>query len=731
VADQWELTILDADPPATDLGGLAVGDIDGDGHDEIVTIGSGGVFWNRPADGERGVIAEGIFTVGVTIGDVDGDGKPEVVAGCMHDPENKMGSVRYYKLVGGKWLCHIVDPALSRSAHDLFFADVDGDGKEELVSCNPDHSDGGLYIYKPTDDPTKPWTRHAVQEGTFAEGTAVGDVNGDGKMEMLFGPYLYTPPAEGAFAGPWTRSHVAPSFREMCRGALFDISGNGRLDAILAESEFLEGRIAWFENCPGQGGKPTWRMHEIDRGLYYAHSMQVRRDEQGAIRIFVAEMAEGGWRAPRNYDARLMEYVSQDKGKTWRRDILASGCGTHEAVLCDIDGDGEMEVAGKQWAMAPKSPCIHLWKKPAAPSAFTRYEHRLLDRDKQDTAIEILTSDVDGDGKPDVVCGCWWYRNGDWKRFDLPEGFEAIKAADIDGDGRDELIGIMRTQPGYKGLNSNLVWLKAIDPVAGKWSKHAIGQGNGDWPHGSLVAPLLPGSKLALVVGYHDPSDGHWPEILEIPDDPTQQNWPKRVLAEVEYGEEFVACDITGDGKLDIIAGPWWLENSGDGSFVPHRLAPEGLEVARVGVADVSGNGRCDVVLGEEVLDFPNKVTPMSRLVWLECPEDPTQEPWPMHVIDKIRCGHSIGVADLDGDGEVEIVCGEHDPFYPYRTRCRMMIYKKADRAGRSWKQFVLDDRFEHHDGAKIFEPVPGRKAILSHGWKDNKYVHMWLAPSD
>jgi len=292
-----------------------------------------------------------------------------------------------------------------------------------------------------------------------------------------------------------------------------------------------------------------------------------------------------------------------------------------------------------------------------------------------------------------------------------------------------ELIGIVRTEPGYKGLNSNLAWLKAVDPTAGKWEQHSIGQGNGDWPHGSLVAPLLPDGKAALVVGYHNPREGHWPEIFEIPADPTQGNWPKRVLAEIEYGEEMVACDVDGDGKLDIVAGPWWLENVGDGSFISHRFAPEGLKVARVGIGDIGGQGRNDVVLSEEVLDFKNKVTPMSKLVWLACPEDPKQVPWPMRVIDKMRCPHSISVADLDGDGQVEVVCGEHDPFYPYRTRCRLMVYKPADERALAWKHFVLDDRFEHHDGAKVIEVSPGRFGIISHGWKDNRYVHLWEAP--
>ncbi|HUT56514.1 MAG TPA: VCBS repeat-containing protein, partial [Phycisphaerae bacterium] len=504
----------------------------------------------------------------------------------------------------------------------------------------------------------------------------------------------------------------------------------GRPDIALVDSEYFEGQLSWFENRLLEDPANPWIEHRLERGLVYAHSMHVRREGRAA-KIFLAEMAGGGWNAPYNYDARLIEYATADCGRSWQRTILDRGQGTHEAIVVDIDRDGRLEVVGKEWRI----PRVHIWRRPAKPSPILSYRHRFLDRDKPELATDILAVDVDGDGAEDVVCGRWWYRNGDWQRFEIPGVCQVIRAYDIDGDGRAELIA---TKPkpgsagGYGALSSELVWLKAVDPTAGRWQEHPIGRGVGDWPHGACVGPLDAGGRLALVTAYHSAhssADGgeHYPDIFEAPDDPTSGPWRRRTLAPIRYGEQIVPRDITGSGAMDLFAGPYWLENLGDGGFRVHRIvADESFYPARLGVADIAGAGRPDVVMGQEAMDYPNKFIPFSLLAWFECPADPRQTPWPMRVIDRVRCAHSIGVADLDGDGEAEIVAGEHDPFKPYRNRCRLFVYKKADPAGRAWKRYQLDDRFEHHDGAQIIELAPGRLGIISHGWRDSLYVHLW-----
>jgi hypothetical protein len=48
VRRKWDRLILDASPPVKDLGSLTVGDLDRDGHEEIVTGGDGVLLWYRP-----------------------------------------------------------------------------------------------------------------------------------------------------------------------------------------------------------------------------------------------------------------------------------------------------------------------------------------------------------------------------------------------------------------------------------------------------------------------------------------------------------------------------------------------------------------------------------------------------------------------------------------------------------------------------------------------------------
>src|SRR5690606_13479229 len=136
--------------------------------------------------------------------------------------------------------------------------------------------------------------------------------------------------------------------------------------------------------------------------------------------------------------------------------------------------------------------------------------------------------------------------------------------------------------------------------------------------------------------------------------------------------------------------------------------------------------GKLDVVLVEEDLSYQARESYFARVAWLENTGDPRRSRFKTRIVDKVRSPHSLDVADVDRDGQPELIVGEHDPFKPYRNRSRLYVYSRADRQGTAWYRHVVDDRFEHHDGAKIIQLGPGRVGIMSHGWAESRYVHLW-----
>ncbi len=801
VAGSWDYLILDPDPPVDNLGSQSIGDVDGDGRYEIISGGSGGLVWNRPATFARGIISTGTYQVGSTLSDLDKDGLLEVVV-AENNPSTKTWGITWFKPdkdLAKPWKRYVLDPQTLAGAHDLVFADLDQDGQDELIANNTYGAVWGVFAYKRPADITQPWTKYEIHTGFAEEALAVADLDNDGKPEIISGPSIYTRPAAGPFSGTWQRTNYALNFREMVRLAPVDVNADGRLDIVIAESEYPDGLLSWFENK----GANTWLEHRIDQGWNFAHSLTARTDAKtGKICIFIAEMMKGGWDAPYNYDARLAEFISHDQGASWQNEILYRGAGTHQAVEFDIDKDGQYEVVGHIWGAKLKEPKIQIFKKQAMSSPLTQVRHTLLDKDKPYTGTDIIATDVDGDGKQDVVCGAWWYKNGLWERYTIPGMYQIHLAYDLDGDHRDELIGTKEFpsgKPDWYGKNSGeLCWLKAVDPKNGKWEIHQFGRSPNGWPHGVGIGPVLPGGQLAFFATYHGggyplftldkmlKSDiengvltaavrtafanntfplsasavlsqdeekkweitdkanqylyllwpngdvlevrGGYPEIFEIPRDPKKVPWPKRVLAEIKYGEEFITHDLDKDGKLDIMAGWYWLAGRGDGTFEPVQIMDPALrfQSARFRLMDVNRDGLQDILAVEEDLSYVVHEAYFARVAWFENPGGLRKGYWKMHLIDKMRSPHSLDVADFDKDGHLEFVCAEHDPFKPYRSRCRTFIYKQANDKADGWYRCQIDGRFEQHDGTKVIELAPGKLGIMSHGWKDSRYVSLW-----
>ena len=160
--------------------------------------------------------------------------------------------------------------------------------------------------------------------------------------------------------------------------------------------------------------------------------------------------------------------------------------------------------------------------------------------------------------------------------------------------------------------------------------------------------------------------------------------------------------------------GTVWLRNSPEGwhrfTIDPGRTNPD-----RNRLADINRDGKLDAVVGFEA------ISRRGGVIWYEQGPVATQ-PWIPHLIGTVIGPMSLDVADFDGDGDLDVVVGEHNLEHP--DRARLLLFENVDGRGRQWREHVLHIGDEHHDGA-IAEDIDGDGDvdIISIGWEHGKVL--------
>ncbi len=317
----------------------------------------------------------------------------------------------------------------------------------------------------------------------------------------------------------------------------------------------------------------------------------------------------------------------------------------------------------------------------AAELHFRRHEVN-----RESTYCPCAVFDINKDGKPDVICGGFWY--------------EALRSTSAPA-------------PQWKRH-----FVRAVEMIRGRYD---------DYSH--LPLDVNGDGWIDIVSANYRSEKLYWVQHPGLKLGP----WPVHVVEKPGHMEPARLADIDGDGQLDILPNgtdfaAWWelKRDAGEAKFVRHDLPAE-VAGHGIGFGDINGDGRGDLV---------------SPRGWLEAPADRRKERWIWHAEFELHRDGSIPILvfDVDGDGDNDLLWGRGHNFGLYWLE-QTLDGKRNVKGERGWTRHAIDTslsqlhsllvgdldgdgrdeivtgkRYLGHDGRDLGEHDP--LAIVAYSWQ-------------
>ncbi|MFC1607248.1 FG-GAP repeat domain-containing protein [Candidatus Latescibacterota bacterium] len=715
--------VIDADGPVNPWAKIT-GDLNGDGYEDAIVGGRvGPLVWYEWPSWKKHVIADGGYaTVDGETGDIDGDGDLDVIMGGIVWYENPGSSA---DSASGRWKSHRV---ADHPTHDVEVGDLDLDGDLDIVTRDQSEfrHDAGNEIHVWIQTGTDSWTEQVIT-CPHGEGIKLTDLDRDGDLDIVTGGIWYEN-TDRSLSDGWP-VHTFATFHKNAAVQTVDFNGDGRIDVVLAPSE-LRGQyyhISWFEapSDPKSGG---WTEHAVTGEIEcVVHALEVADvDCDGTSDIIAAEMHQG------DDPDKVSVYLNNNEGRSWTEQVISTK-GSHLIRIADFGNDGDIDIIGANHGGSFQQ--VEYWENRINETflPLDRWTHIEVDstrgkwgdwnEPKYMKYFGLSMVDITGDNYKDIVSGRYFYRNpggamtGAWKRSDFGFNVDGMLIVDVDGDKFGDIIA--EALP-------DVYWIEAVNKECDSWRSTKIaeipatGHINGQ---GYKLAQIVPGGKPEILL-----SSGEGIFLIQIPNNPEEDNWRSTQIAPQATEEGIGVGDIDGDGDIDIAAGSgekkgdgmnvsWW-ENPGEvnGAWVRYKVGETIRFADRFEVADFNGDGLADIAVSEERWPEPED----AHVFWFEQLPGQARKSWKRHTIATQNTSNNLDIGDMDGDGDIDIITAEH------RGTKQVKILEN-DKDATEWIEHIVSAGKEGHLGARVADmDGDGDLDILNIAWDDYKFLHLW-----